>query len=109
MPCSIERESLTLSDMDVTPITNDLVAGEVRAWLARREMSGRQIAQQLGWTEIYLNRRLRGVVPFNVVDLNALAMLLEVPVTRFFENPNRGSTGIDVRRPGFCRPLAAAA
>ena len=67
--------------------TKLVVAGEVRAWLARRQRSGRSVAQELGWTEIYLNRRIRGLVPFDVTDLGQLANLLDVPVTVFFERP----------------------
>lgn len=63
------------------------VAGEVRAWLARRQRSGRSAALALGWTEIYMSRRLTGKIPFNVADLAAIADLLEVPVTTFFETP----------------------
>jgi len=68
--------------------TTQMVAGEVRAWLARRQRSGRSVAQELGWTEIYLNRRIRGIVPFAVTDLARLARLLDVPVTAFFESPS---------------------
>lgn len=65
------------------------VAAEVRAWMGRRRRSGRSVAIELGWTEIYLSRRLTGKVPFDVADLAALAELLEVPVSEFFES-NQG-------------------
>jgi transcriptional regulator with XRE-family HTH domain len=64
-----------------------IVAGEVRAWLARRQRSGRSAALELGWTEPYLSRRLTGAVPFDVADLARLAELLDVPVTVFFDVP----------------------
>lgn len=93
--------------------TKNVVAGEVRAWLGRRQLSGRNVAQELGWTEVYLNRRIRGVVPFDVTDLGQLAKLLDVPVTAFFEPPVIGQViDMDVRRPGSCPPaegLGAAA
>lgn len=63
------------------------VAAEVRAWLARRSRSARSAAQELGWSEVYISRRLRGKVPFDVADLEALAELLDVRVTAFFEPP----------------------
>ena len=87
----------------------DAVAGEVRAWLARRQISGRSAAQQLGMTEIYLNRRLRGIVPFNVIDLGALANLLDVPITVFFDSPDRAITGEGSRNLRFSTPARAAA
>jgi transcriptional regulator with XRE-family HTH domain len=64
------------------------VAGEVRAWLARRKRSGRSAAAELGWTEPYLSRRLTGSVPFDVADLSALADLVGVPVETFFQVPS---------------------
>lgn len=66
-----------------------LVAGEVRAHLARRGLSGNEAAIQLGWTQPYLSRRLSGRVPFNVADLAKLANFLEVPMSEFFEVPER--------------------
>jgi transcriptional regulator with XRE-family HTH domain len=68
-------------------VTPDTVAAEVRAWLGRRNRSGRSLAQELGWTEPYLSRRLTGSVPFDVADLLAVASLLDVPVTVFFDTP----------------------
>jgi len=43
---------------------------------------------ELGWSEVYMSRRLRGKVPFNVADLDSIARLLDVPVTTFFESPS---------------------
>lgn len=63
------------------------VAGEVRAQLARQRISGRQAALRLGWTPPYLSRRLIGEIPFDVADLEALAGLLDLPITAFFERP----------------------
>jgi transcriptional regulator with XRE-family HTH domain len=76
----------------------EVVAGEVRAWLARRQISGRAAAAELGMTEIYLNRRLRGAVPFNVIDLGAIADLLGVPVTVFFEEPEPAMRYLDTNQ-----------
>jgi transcriptional regulator with XRE-family HTH domain len=88
---------------------HEAIAGEVRAWLARRQLSGRAVAQNLGMTEIYLNRRLRGVVPFNVTDLTAIARMIGVPVTAFFEVPESGETILGFRKSSSSTPLAAAA
>jgi transcriptional regulator with XRE-family HTH domain len=52
-------------------------------------MSGRQAAFALGWKQPYISRRLSGVIPFDVNDLAALARLLGIPVTAFFEGPPR--------------------
>lgn len=60
---------------------HEVVAGEVRAALARRRISGRRAAREIGWNPNYIARRLDGRTPFDVNDLAALAGLLEVPVT----------------------------
>jgi transcriptional regulator with XRE-family HTH domain len=65
-----------------------VVAGEVRAHLARRRISGRRAAAELGWTAPYLSRRLTGEIPFDVDDLDAIASLLDMPVVAFFLAPD---------------------
>lgn len=62
----------------------DQVAEEVRALLARRRLSARAAARQLGWTANYLSRRMTGEIAFDVEDLDALGRLLNVQVTAFF-------------------------
>jgi transcriptional regulator with XRE-family HTH domain len=60
------------------------VAEEVRALLARRRMSAHQTAVSLGWTDMYMSRRLNSRAPFDLHDLEALAGLLQVPVAELF-------------------------
>jgi transcriptional regulator with XRE-family HTH domain len=55
-------------------------AGAVRAELARRRLSGRDLAAALGWSERTLRRRLGGDLPFTVDELLAVAKFLEIPV-----------------------------
>jgi len=78
------------------------VAAEVRAHMARQGRSARSVALQAGWTSPYISRRLAGIVALNLDDLEALARVLGVPVTAFFETP------VGLRTPGF-RTLAVAA
>lgn len=78
--------------------SHELVAAEVRAELARQQLSGVRAAKALGWTQNYISVRLRGTVPFDVNDLIKIADLLEVPVGMFFE-ANRG-----IRRRGRYTP-----
>jgi hypothetical protein len=66
---------------------HELVAAEVRAELARKQLSGVRAARALGWTQNYLSVRLRGMVAFDVTDLMKIAELLEVPVSTFFQFP----------------------
>ena len=86
--------------MNLALSTDEVVAGEVRAWMGRRHRSARSVALELGWTEFYLSRRLTGKVPFNVPQLSALAEVLDVPVSVFFEPP-QFSGGL--RRARICR------
>jgi transcriptional regulator with XRE-family HTH domain len=72
---------------------HELVAAEVRAELARQQLSGVRAAKALGWTQNYISVRLRGVVPFDVADLIKIADLLEVPVETFFSRIGGVKTG----------------
>jgi transcriptional regulator with XRE-family HTH domain len=63
------------------------VATEVRAYLGRRRMSASKAARALGWSQVFISRRLTGDVAFNVDELAALAELLQVPIVAFFEGP----------------------
>lgn len=60
------------------------VAEEVRALMARRRISGVQLAKQIGRSQAYIWRRLSGETPFDVDDLQALAAVLDVSVTDLF-------------------------
>lgn len=75
------------------------------------------MAIRLGWTQAYISRRLTGDVPFDVNDLAAIAEILEVPVTAFFDFPvisgtngaGRVRSGRGVDNSVTCPPLAVAA
>jgi transcriptional regulator with XRE-family HTH domain len=69
---------------------SDAVAAEVRAELARKRISRRDAARQLGWTSQYMHRRASGETPFDAVDLFQLARLLGVKPGVFFPAEVRG-------------------
>lgn len=83
----------------------DAVAAEVRAELARQRLSGVRAARALGWSQNFISVRLRGAVAFDVNDLQALAELLDVPVTQFFsgvtEDEPAGRAGVRTPRGGM--------
>ena len=54
------------------------IAEELRVVLARRHMSGRQLAAELGWGQMYLARRLNGRVTFSMMDLYQLTKALNI-------------------------------
>lgn len=75
----------------VEQLTNDRTASAVRAELARRKISGRQLAEALDWSVSATWRRLNGTTPFRVDQLTAVADHLGVPVTAFLGEPERAA------------------
>jgi len=82
------------------------VAGEVRAVLARKRMSQRQLAAALGVTQPIIWRRMRGEVPFTGEELQRIAAVLNVPTSSFFGEtpPTTGS----IQTPAEATPHASA-
>lgn len=62
----------------------DQVIAEVRRHLKRQRWSARRAAMEIGWSEMYISRRLGKKTPFDLRDLALLAELLEVEVIDFF-------------------------
>lgn len=54
------------------------VAEEIRVLLARRRMSGSELARQIGASQPYVSRRLTGEIAFDVDDLEKIAAALDV-------------------------------
>lgn len=57
------------------------VAAEVRAWLGRRGLNQRQLAERTGTNEIWISRRLHGKTSIDVEDLAKFALALDVPIS----------------------------
>lgn len=72
MPVVAQTVSTSTADEDTS------VASNVRALLARRRESGRDLATALGWSERTFRRRLAGETPFTVDELTALSRHLGV-------------------------------
>jgi transcriptional regulator with XRE-family HTH domain len=81
----------SLSD-NLPRMAREDIAAEVRAWLGRRNRKQSNVAAELGWTDVYLSRRLTGVVAFSTDDLEALAGVLNVPADRFLVSPEAAAT-----------------
>lgn len=60
------------------------VAAEVRAEMARRQMTATEIARQLHRSRAFMSRRLNGEVPFDVAELEEIAKILGLPANHFF-------------------------
>lgn len=56
----------------------DQVAEEVRVWLARRKMSGAELARRLGRSQTFIAKRLDGRQAFDVDDLEQVGQILGV-------------------------------
>lgn len=55
-------------------------AGEVRAALARRQITQTRLAQETGRSQAYWSRRLSGERPLSVADLALISDLTDTPV-----------------------------
>ncbi|MDF9874810.1 helix-turn-helix domain-containing protein [Cellulosimicrobium cellulans] len=82
-----------------------VVAGEVRAHMARRRLAQSDLVAAAGKTQAYWSRRLTGAVPLDVVDLAALAAVLGVSVLELLAPLDDR----DRRRAGSDRPSSALA
>lgn len=61
-------------------------AANVRAELARRKISGRELAHGLKWSTPTTWRRLNGTHPFDIDELAAVARFLDVPISRLVDD-----------------------
>lgn len=77
-----QRSALDSTGMPDQATLADAVATEVRAEMARQRMSGRAVADALGVSHMYLSRRINGHVPFDVAELQRIAAVLGVPVSK---------------------------
>lgn len=57
---------------------NDAVRADVRAEMARQEITQRALASRIGWNQEYLSRRLTGAVDFTLTDVEMLGSALNV-------------------------------
>lgn len=71
-----------------TATLSALVAEEIRALMARRRVSGRQLASQLGVSPSWVSYRLTGTQPIDVNDLHLIATALGVGVHELLPPPD---------------------
>ena len=75
------------------------VAEEVRVALARRRVSGVKLAELIGRSQVYISRRLRGEVAFDVEDLALVADALDVAVADLLPKKPGAPTAGDAKKP----------
>lgn len=66
---------------------NELVSAEIRAWMGRRHLSAAQVANDLGVGGPWMSRRMRGAKAWSLVELEQVAGVLDVPVTKLLPAP----------------------
>lgn len=71
----------------MTSTASALAAANVRAEMARRSISQTQLAQAIGINQSGLSKRLRGLVPFDVDEMAAVAGFLDVPLAELLPQP----------------------
>ncbi len=74
----------------VTATLSERVAEEVRAMLARRRVSGRKLADQLGVSPSWVSYRLTGAQPIDLNDLERIANALNVEVSDLLPRSTEG-------------------
>ncbi|MDO5501509.1 MAG: helix-turn-helix transcriptional regulator [Propionibacteriaceae bacterium] len=57
------------------------VGANSRAEVARRGLTQAALAEVIGVSQSQLSKRLRGVIPFDVNEVAAIANALDVPIT----------------------------
>jgi transcriptional regulator with XRE-family HTH domain len=72
----------------VQRLLREQVAEEVRALLARKMMTGADVATAMKKSPMYVSRRIRGEVAFDLDDIQAIAEVLGVEIGDLF--PHRG-------------------
>jgi len=59
--------------------------------MARREISKAKLSRDLGVSEMWVSRRMRGKTQITMDDLERLATALSVPVSSFLPTPERAA------------------
>lgn len=66
--------------------TAAIVGANIRAELARKRISQRQLADLLGMSGTGVSKRLSGITPIDVDELQQIAQFLDVPVSMLMQD-----------------------
>lgn len=94
------------TDVQHSGSLSDRVAEEIRALLARKRMTGRELARRLGVSPSWISYRLTGTQPIDFNDAARIAEALDVPVVALLPADHR-ETGATRRYPHTSDPLAS--
>jgi transcriptional regulator with XRE-family HTH domain len=70
------------------------VAEEVRAWLARRRISGAELARRIGRSQTFVAKRLDGRQAFDIDDLEMVANVLGIAPEQLITSASRAHGGV---------------
>lgn len=80
------------NDSGATQTLRQGIAEEVRVLLARKRSNASKLAQDLGWRQQYLSRRMTCQTPFDSDDLMAIASVMGVRVVDLLPRDQRNGT-----------------
>ena len=86
--------------VDSPATLDEKVGAEVRAWLGRKGLTQRWLADQLNIDPMGVSRRLRGLKPFGVAELCHVAAALDITLAQLLgeeivntKNPHSAMSG----------------
>lgn len=96
----------TVQEVATVPTFRQLLAAEVRAELARQQITGRQLARLVGESPAWAARRLAGGTAMDADDLQRIADAIQVPISQLILEAARRAdatragidTGVDTGR-----------
>lgn len=103
-----------MSTIESVPQAGDIrkvVASEVKALLGRYDLTQSDLATHLEMTQSQVSKRLRGAIPFNIVELQTMAEYFNVSVAQLLGEqswtggPGPGERGHVTLDKGECSPL----
>ena len=89
---SVQNGRMTTETPERKAPLRSVVAGEIRAWLGRRDMTRAELERRLNRAHPYLSRRMSGDIAFDVDDLEGIASALGVSVTTLFRQDGDEAT-----------------
>jgi transcriptional regulator with XRE-family HTH domain len=72
---------------------NPIASSAIRAELARRGLKQVDVAEKLGIDPAQVGRRMNGDIDWRLSELQAVAAMLEVPVSALVDEPPVAATG----------------
>lgn len=113
-PTGLERHHVSMTDKT---LLSARVAGEIRAEMARRRISGRSLASELGVSQAWMSGRLSGATPIDLNDLELIAQGIGVEAVELLSRApgravvtagtaERGTTSAYSQKPDRVRPVS---